>query len=88
MKNKNYIVDIIFITLLVFAVVYFVWRNSYKFDKIYDKMFETNTKDSVYNTTDSTYDLVEVDSVLMDKDDAAQQSWEEYTPVSNATKSR
>lgn len=88
MKNKNYIVDIIFITLLVFAVVYFVWRNSYKLDKIYDKMFETNTKDSVYNTTDSTYDLVEVDSVLMDKDDAAQQSWEEYTPVSNATKSR
>lgn len=88
MKNKNYIVDIIFIILLVFAVVYFVWRNSYKLDKIYDKMFETNTKDSVYNTTDSTYDLVEVDSVLMDKDDAAQQSWKEYTPMSNATKSR
>lgn len=88
MKNKNDIIGTIFIVFLVFVVVYFVWRNSYKLDKIYDKMFETNTKDSVYNTTDSTYDLVEVDSVLMDKDDAVQQSWEEYTPVSNATKSR
>lgn len=85
-NKKNKIVNIIFFVILGLIVLYFLWCNSYKLNKIYDKMFETNTKDSVYNTTDSTYDLVEVDSVLMDEDDAAQQSWKEYTPVSDTNK--
>ena len=54
--------------------------------KIYNKMFEINTKDSVYNITDSTYNLIEIDSNLIDEDDAAQQSWKEYTPVSDTNK--
>lgn len=49
-------------------------------------MFEINTKDSVYNVTDSTYNLVEIDSNLIDEDDAVQQSWKEYTPVSDTNK--
>lgn len=87
-NKKNKILDIIFFIILGLVVLYFLWGNSYKLNKIYNKMFEIDTKDSVYNITDSTYNLVEVDSVLMDKDDAAQQSWEEYTPVSNAIKLR
>lgn len=85
-NKKNKILDVIFFIILGLVVLYFLWGNSYKLNKIYNKMFEIDTKDSVYNITDSTYGLVEVDSVLIDEDDAVQQSWEKYTPVSDTNK--
>lgn len=85
-NKKNKILDVIFFIILGLVVLYFLWGNSYKLNKIYNKMFEIDTKDSVYNITDSTYSLVEVDSVLIDEDDAVQQSWKKYTPVSDTNK--
>ena len=85
-NKKNKILNIIFFVILGLIVLYFLWCNSYKLSKIYNKMFEINTKDSVYNVTDSTYNLIEIDSNLIDEDDAAQQSWKEYTPVSDTNK--
>lgn len=85
-NKKNKILDVIFFIILGLVVLYFLWGNSYKLNKIYNKMFEIDTKDSVYNITDSTYGLVEVDSVLIDEDDAVQQSWKKYTPVSDTNK--
>lgn len=69
-KENICVTIIVFVVLLVIAYTFI----NNKFSN------NVNNKESI----DSTVNLIEVDSELVDEDDYSQADWKSYTPVSDS----